>query len=165
MNKKTTHAFGDKLYLLGIDHDGKYVWLPKHKWQCGWYYSMGYVEIYTNHKHPERAKDISSHSHLSYELKRASASSYVTPEALVGENGFLAETTLDKDDLWKFQELLWSAYKLKEAAEIFSRGGAHITTNPCHDTLKDEEMYNTTNRMIDEVLTELENLLDDGAEN
>lgn len=63
MRKKVTKAFGKEIYLLYIDDEGHKCWLEYPSWDCGWYWGFGYIETYTNNNYPEKAKDISSHTH------------------------------------------------------------------------------------------------------
>jgi len=65
MNKIRSHAFGRDVYLLGERKTGEWVWLEAPQWNCDWYWGFGYIEEYTVNKHPERARDIQSHSHWS----------------------------------------------------------------------------------------------------
>lgn len=65
MKKRTTKAFGKKVYLLGTDEYDRYLWLEAPSWDCGWYWGFGYIEEYTNHKNPSIAIDINMHTHWS----------------------------------------------------------------------------------------------------
>lgn len=37
--KKTINKFG-KHYLLGINKEGKHIWLEEPSWDCGWYWGF-----------------------------------------------------------------------------------------------------------------------------
>ena len=63
MKKKIINKFG-KHFLLGINHDGEYVWLEKESWDCGWYWGFGYLHTYSNNRCPERSRDLNSHFHF-----------------------------------------------------------------------------------------------------
>ena len=64
MEKQTLTIFGKKNYLLGTDQNGRKLFLVAPSWDCGWYWGFGYIETYTNNRHPERSKDIASHNHF-----------------------------------------------------------------------------------------------------
>ena len=63
LKKKTINKFG-KHYLLGVNKDGKHVYLEEPSWDCGWYWGFGYLHGYTNDKAPELSRDISFHTHF-----------------------------------------------------------------------------------------------------
>lgn len=65
LNKHEFSKFGDTFRLLYVDNDGTKVYLQKHKWDCDWYWGMGYLETFTNNNNPEKSYDISSHFHFS----------------------------------------------------------------------------------------------------
>lgn len=135
ISKKTNHAFGKKIFLLGRDKDGINYWLEESKWECGWYWGFGYVETYTNNHKPHLSKDISSHQHLSCIMEKKG--DFLVHN--IFDSPILVETTFSEKDGWILSELIKSAYQLKESAELFSRGGSHITTNPCYQLIKNQD--------------------------
>ena len=130
LDKRTEEAFGKKVYLIGMNMDGDYIWLEEPKWDCGWYWGFGYIETYTNNKHPEKSKDIDSHSHFNSCIagyKHKDGEYIHHPHA----NPDLAITTLTPRESWLLAEYMKTYYTLKESAGVFNRGGSHLTS--CDD--------------------------------
>lgn len=73
MKKQITHAFNKQIYLLGKNKHNKLVWLEEPSWDCDWYWGFGYMETYTNNTNPSKARDISSHTHLTLKFYKARA--------------------------------------------------------------------------------------------
>lgn len=140
MKKEKRRAFGKDIYLLGADSDGIRYWLERASWDCGWYWGFGYVETYTNNKSPERSRDIQSHQHFNgLFLERNIFDSF---------KELLTETPLDNNEIWKLLELMKTFYTLRETAETYNRGGAHITTNPIKEQIQNKEEENRINQKI-----------------
>jgi len=79
MEKKTSEAFGKKIWLLGRNEYGEHVWMEEPTWDCGWYWGSGYLETYTNDRSPKNSRDISSHSHFTnFELDNMIVNDYHT---------------------------------------------------------------------------------------
>ena len=94
MEKKTSKAFGKKVWLLGQDKDGINYWLEEPSWDCGWYYGFGFVETYTHNTRPDLARDINSHQHFdSLFLNGPKCSKDMFKE-------FFVETPLSDDEIW-----------------------------------------------------------------
>ena len=55
---------------------------------------------------------------------------------------------LDSKTLWKFCELVLTAYALKETAEVLGRGGSHMTENPCADIIKNKDEVKRINEIV-----------------
>lgn len=127
MNKRTSKAFGKKIFLLGTI-DGKYVWLEEPVWDCGWYWGFGYVEQYTNHRNPSRARDISMHTHW-----------HTIHEKKVNPFG---EMVMSTEEYNLVKHLFSEFYKYKELAES------------CHNVEGREEDYKHINEVI---IPELQN--------
>ena len=103
MEKRTSHAFGKDVYLLGKDKYNEVVWLESPKWDCGWYWGFGYIETYTNQNNPSMAKDITCHTHWDSIHENDS-------------NPFI-ETTFSKDEYKELKTLFVRFYKLTKKAE------------------------------------------------
>lgn len=144
ISKKTYYAFGKKIFLLGRDKDGINYWLEESKWECAWYWGFGYVETYTNNSKPHLSKDINSHQHLSSIFGKQG--DVFVPN--IFDSPILVETTFNEQEGWILSELIKSAYQLKESAELFVRGGSHITTNPCFQLVKNEDWAKKINSEI-----------------
>ena len=140
MKKENKIAFGKKIYLLGSDAEGVRYWLEAPSWDCGWYWGFGYVETYTNNKNPERARDVSTHQHFDgLFLKKDIFNSY---------KKLLINRTLSDKEIWQLLELMRTFYTLKESAELFGRGGSHITENPSKEILKNKEITEHINKKL-----------------
>lgn len=142
MNKKTTYAFGKKIYLLGADKDGVKYWLEAPSWDCGWYWGFGYVETYTNNKNPNKARDINSHQHF-YSLFLNS-----NVCAFDAFKEFFKETTLSKDEIWILLDYMKSFYALRETAETLGTGYSHMTERAKIEEVKNVEMTKEINEKI-----------------
>lgn len=154
MKKTTDHAFGKEVYLLGIDENGTKYWLKEPKWDCGWYWGMGYIETYTNKNHPHLAKDISSHQHFDSTILNKKQNGFDEFKS------FFKESVLNDNELWKLIELFKTAYTLQETAAIFGEGGSHYTINPCEEILQSKEKAkNINNVLLPALFTEIKKLL------
>ena len=142
MKKRKTNAFGKDVYLLGKDEDGIFYWLEKASWDCDWYWGGGYVETYTNNEHPEYSRDIESHQHFDglFFNKRKNGFDLF--------NEFFAETPLTKNEIWELCELMKSFYIAREYSDMLYRGGAHYTSNPAKEAIKNEEEYERINKIV-----------------
>ena len=142
MDKKKSHAFGKDIYLLGADAEGTNYWLEKASWDCDWYWGFGYVETYTNNRVPSKSKDISSHQHfdgLFFNTGKMSFDAF---------KEFFAETPLSDKEIWKLLELMKSYYIAKEYAFMLHTGGAHFTSNPCADIIRDLSEWDRINKVV-----------------
>lgn len=153
LNKKTINKFG-KHYLLGINHDGEYVWLEKESWDCGWYWGFGYLHTYTNNKQPERSKDITAHFHFDSTFLKGSE------HARDKFKKYFKETVLTDDEIWELVDYMKTFYTLKSVAELFKNGYSHQTERAKIESLKSEEQYDLVNKVwLPEVFKRLEKLL------
>lgn len=155
MKKQKSHAFGKDQYLLGMDKDGIYYWLEESKFECGWYWGIGYVETFTNNEKPNMAKDINSHSHFdSMFLKQTNKNGYDAFKM------FFEETVLTEKETWTLIELMKTLYTLREYSDTIYRGGSHYTKNPLSEKIKNQSEYDRINKeLIPSVLQEIYNLL------
>lgn len=136
VSKRKSHAFGKDIYLLGRIN-GENHWLEAGKWDCGWYWGFGYVETYTNGAFPDRARDISSHSHVnSLIFKKPEKYDFDKKAFVLGSEYLhhwneldLEQTTLTDQESWEFSDLMKSFYTLREAAEIYHSGNSHLTSS------------------------------------
>lgn len=154
MDKRISHAFGKDIYLLGKRKDGDLIWLEAAKWDCDWYWGFGYIETYTNNLCPDKARDISSHSHWSglvgkqerYDFDKkvfVLDSKYIYH---LNENPDMAETVLTDRESWELADLMKTFYTLKDMAEIYHSGNSHLTsTGVC---LKDKEREDHINQVL-----------------
>lgn len=155
MKRKTVRVFGETSYLLGKGKDGTFYYLVEPTWDCGWYWGLGYVHSYTNNTQPTRSRDISSHKHFN--------SMFLDKDLYHGFKEFFVETPLADREIWKLLELMQSAYTMRSMADMCCTGGAHITSNPCAELLRDKVMYKRINDvLLPAVFEQVRNLLAGG---
>lgn len=141
MKKIKTEAFGKDVYLLGVKN-GIYYWLEQAKWECSWYWGLGYVETYTNNKHPEIARDIKSHQHfdgLFFDGPSHGFDNFKT---------FFNDTPFKDSEIWQIMEIMKSLYTLREYSDMLHCKGAHYTSNPCKDIIWNEQEYKRINKEV-----------------
>lgn len=152
LKKAVYQAFGKKVYLLGEDSEGTRYYLESASWDCGWYWGFGYIESYTNNKHPDLARDVESHSH---------ADNFYS-EWWGGEDSKLVNTTFTESEGWELAELFKQFYTLRDSAEMFGRGGCHISTSKAtKDIIKDEKLAERINKeMLPKVFERIYQILE-----
>lgn len=153
MKKKQINKFGTH-YLLGINHNGEYVWLEKESWDCGWYWGFGYLHTYTNNKQPERSKDISSHFHFDSTFLNKNKSSRDAFKE------YFKETVLTDSEIYELCDYMKTFYTLKSVAELFKHGYSWQTEKAKIEDLKSEEQRDLVNKVwLPEVFKRIEELL------
>ena len=154
MKKKTSHAFGKTVYLLGQDEDGINYWLEEPSWDCGWYWGFGYVETYYKNKLPSQAADIDSHQHFDGLFLDG-------PEC--GKEmfkKFFKETPLTDDEIWELTDYMKTFYTLKSVAELFKHGYSWQTGRAKIDSLENKEQEDLVNKVwLPEVFERIKKLL------
>ena len=156
MEKKTSKAFGKKVWLLGKDKDGINYWLEEPSWDCGWYYGFGFVETYTHNTRPDLARDINSHQHFdSLFLNGPKCSKDMFKELFV-------ETPLSDDEIWELVDYMKTFYTLKSVAELFKHGYSWQTSKAKIDQLQSDEQNDLVNKVwLPEVFKRIEKLFED----
>ena len=156
MEKKTSKAFGKKVWLLGKDKDGINYWLEEPSWDCGWYYGFGFVETYTHNTRPDLARDINSHQHFdSLFLNGPKCSRDMFKE-------FFVETPLSDDEIWELVDYMKTFYTLKAVAELFKHGYSWQTSKAKIDQLQSDEQNDLVNKVwLPEVFKRIEKLFED----
>ena len=156
MEKKTSKAFGKKVWLLGKDKDGINYWLEEPSWDCGWYYGFGFVETYTHNTRPDLARDINSHQHFdSLFLNGPKCSKDMF-------KGFFVETPLSDDEIWEVVDYMKTFYTLKSVAELFKHGYSWQTSKAKIDQLQSDEQNDLVNKVwLPEVFKRIEKLFED----
>ena len=142
MKKHIVNVFGKKHYYLGSDAAGTKYYLQAAKFDCGWYWGGGYVETFTNNRNPEESRDISSHQHFDSLIFNRKNNGFDNFKNLFVNNPFTDE------EIWTLCELLKSFYIMREYSDCIYRGGAHYTTNPAKDTIKNETEYKRINEIV-----------------
>lgn len=142
MQKVVTHAFGKKVYLLGLGKDGCHYWLEEPSWDCDWYWGFGYVETYTYDTNPSISHDINSHQHFDGLFLNGPKDCH----SMFTE--FFEETPLTEEEIFQLLELMETFYTLRKAANTFVRGGSHITKNQFKDIVKNERYAKELNTVV-----------------
>ena len=157
MKKRTENAFGKKVYLLGENKDGEYVWLKAPSWDCNHYWGFGYIKTYTNNKNPQNARDITSHTHYDTSVTTEIDGKHIHH---INDHPDFIETVLTESESWILSELMKTFYILKETSSLFELGSAHITTNPLNKILKNNGVYHMINKfLLPAVFKEIDKLL------
>ncbi len=138
INKPTTF-WVDKPYLpkflLGHRKDGDArTFLEAPTWDCNWYWGFGYLRNCDGYFHlhnfqqPQNVHGVKRNINM----RDALLEDYDLNERI-------------KNDLWTFCELVETVYTLREAAEVYNRGGSHYAVNPCVNSIKNAEEYRRIN--------------------
>lgn len=106
------------------------IYLSAPSWDCGWYWGFGYLW------------NRNCHYHLSGLNEGKNQSLY---DAI---KEHFEDLQITNNKLWVFCELVSTAYKLKEAAEVLRSGGSNYTTNPLKELIKNEEETKRINEII-----------------
>ena len=122
MKKKTSHAFGKKVFLIGTDKNGEKCWLEEGTWDCGWYWGFGYIEVYTNQNNPNASSNIRLHTHFDGRMGEHKANWF---DAFKAE---FPKSVLSDDEIWELCDLMQSFYTLKATAELLCRGNSNLTS-------------------------------------
>lgn len=139
MEKLVREINGKKNYLLGTK-DGDTYYLEEAHWECDWYWGLGYVESYIG----RGTSDRSWRSHRHFDTLFLEPAKFKE-----GFRNFFDETVdLTDNEIWKLLELMKSAYLAREYSDMIYRGGAHYTSNPCKETIKDEAEYKRINEVV-----------------
>ena len=168
-----------KRWYLGKTKKERYgasepVYLEDFKWECGWYWSGGYIGNRNFHAHFDGAfldvPDSRGHS-----LGRFFDPWTILPEYLkkrdvsIIRNGaslweslsfFLDEAQYNVGEWWRIKDLFKQFYVLKEAAEVFQYGG-HMTSEGRSEGEINKKMAGMINKHIETVLIpEIRRVLD-----
>lgn len=120
-----------KDFRIGV-LDGRGVALRVPSFDCDWYWGFGYLGNRDCHFHLnwlESMDDKLNNKNLFDQLK-----------GLFGDS-----LTIPDKNLWQFCEIVKTIYSLKDAAEVFGRGGSHYTTNPDAEAIKDTDIVEKIN--------------------
>lgn len=149
LEKEKAHILGSTYYLLGMDENKVKYYLEKGKFECGWYWSGGYIETFNRNK-----SDIDLHTHYDTGDVNGLRFSYYNDFDKIFKT-----CTLTDSEKWKFHELMRTFYTAKEAMEMSYRGGSHITFNPLSDLIQNKAVYDHYNNLIEKIHEELDKLL------
>jgi len=139
----------DKGYLIGVK-DNEYIYLEKPSWNCYWYWAFGYLEYYYKNLKNDHRK----HTHFDI----------VFLETQIG-SGYdifkkLDRCVLNDKEIWLLLDYMSTFYKLREAAEVFTRGDSNYTACASQDFIKNIDIRDNINKVIlQRLFGEIHNLL------
>jgi hypothetical protein len=126
------------------DLGGEKLYLYKHSWDCEWYWGMGYIG------------NKNLHTHFDITFLQGKTKYDITE--------VFSSTHLNQANWWTILEMFSSAYKLREVADLYHRGGSHITTNLCKAKLQDKELSDRINKDLELVLDTVWKYIQDSIE-
>jgi len=118
MKKKTVVFHGKEMYLLGKDEGNTHYYLEEPSWDCDWYWGFGYIQGFNGGR-------ITDGSHASHEHADKFMSEWFMETN--GSKPRLKEMTFSEKEGWELSELFKRFYTLRESAEMFGRGGCHVS--------------------------------------
>ena len=125
----------------GTSADGENVYLTKHSWDCGWYWSLGYLGNNNCHFHFDsilHIKDSKNNiKHLASELFQT--------------------TNITDKEWWVIRDLFVQAYALKEAAAVYRHGGHQSALEGVTDIIRSPDMAKFINADLEKLLDVLWN--------
>ena len=110
----------DKILLGKIDKEN--IYLTKHKWDCGWYWSFGYVGNKNMHFHIESLMQSETDINMIFD-----------------------STNLTQAAWWAIRDLFLQAYGLQKAAEIYKHGANQCRVEGLTDLLKSQDKADSIN--------------------
>lgn len=105
-----TTKFQKRIKLGTVDNAPIFLSAPS--WDCGWYWGFGYLGNKDCHYHVD---GLQKGVNLFDGFKNHFGESFILK---------------NDSDIWELAELFATFYTLKEAAEVYERGGSHYTSNP-----------------------------------
>lgn len=139
---------GKSYYLLG-KRDNKKVWLVQGSFDCGWYWGVGYVQVFNRNY-----SDIVEHTHFD--------SLFFNKRQFSGDvfRQYFDEIVLSDKEVYTLMELMKTIYTMRDYSDTIYTGGAHITNNLVSDLIKNDVEYKRINEVvIPELLNKVYELL------
>lgn len=130
----------DKIYFGTRKDDNSQIYIDKPTFDCGWYWSFGYLGNKNCHYHLKAYQE----KDIVYIDKFDKLHILTENRNVCMRDALLQDYELNpkiEANLWQFCELALTIYALKESAEIFHRGGSYMTTNPGKTMLKNDSLY------------------------
>lgn len=124
-----------KKFYLGTDRREKF-FLLRPEWECDWYWSLCQIvsnKTWTHLNHISHINPKCGDQCLFDQLKNTFGNSL---------------SITDDHDLWTFTEIVQTLYTLRKSAEVFYRGGSHISENPDAKLLKCAIAVNKINNVL-----------------
>lgn len=129
-----------KVFFGTRKSDNTRIYITKPSFDCDWYWSFGYLGNKNEHYHLESYQQ---KTHF-FKLETGEFKLITEQRNINMYDALLADYALNpiiELNLWTFCELAKSIYTLKEAAELFHRGGSHYTKNPGQSKLQNQSLY------------------------
>ena len=112
------------------------------------------MHTYTNNANPERAKDLSMHTHFNCMFLKGPD---CCKDMFVN---YFKETVLTDNEIWTLCDLMMTYYTLKKSAELFRHGYSYCTEKAKIDKLKSPMTEDLINKvLLPEVFKKIEQLL------
>ena len=146
MNKKTFEWHGKKHYFLGNDSDGIGMYYVESKFDCDWYWGIGYIQQFSNNRNPQRSADIITHTHWDYLFQMEEERH--GRRHVDAFNAIFHDSPFTNDEKWKIMELMNALYTARKYSDMLHIGGGNYTLNPCKDVIKNEEEYKRINEVV-----------------
>ena len=140
---KTIRTYKHKTLLGQVN--GENIYLTSPSWDCDWYWGFGYLGNKNCHYHIDGLKTIETYNFGKKCFEYEFVNLYDGLKRHFDEGTFIV--TKDKD-IWKLAELFASFYLLRKTAEMYHLGGAHYTSNPCKDLIKNDIEYQRINNEV-----------------
>lgn len=138
-----------KIYIGKLKSEGNHsiyagekLWLSKHTWDCGWYWSLGYIGN----------KDL--HAHFKVFLQDTKCASEIFEEQMFTDN-----------EWWVIRDLFAQAYALKKAAEIYKYGGHQTSKRGVTDIIKSEDKADEINADLKAVIDKVWDFMNECIKN
>lgn len=152
---KTLREYPAKFHIG--NHDGQNIYLSAPSWDCGWYWGFGYLGNSQCHYHVDGLK-----TREWYDTEKKCFRSERRSLYDGFREHFGSSLKITSKDLWTLCELFTTFYVLRETAEVLGRGGAHQSTNPLAELIKNPAEVERINGTIlpavfDEIYKILEN--------
>jgi len=129
----TANISKERILLGHRKDDGAPIYLTKHSWSCGWYWSFGWMGNRNEHFHFE---------------------AYLDGQAKMPADLFRS-TNISAAEWWVIRDLFIQAYALQEAAAAYRHGGHQTTLAGTTDLLKDQSKADALNADLERLLTVL----------
>lgn len=115
-------------YFGKLKETGERIYITAPSWDCGWYWSFGYL----------------GNAHCHYHLDGV-AKGRCLRDALLDDYELAPWV---QDNIWTFCELAMTAYALKQTVEVLGHGGSHYSTNPCAEVIKNPDEVTRINTVV-----------------
>ncbi len=111
---------------------GETIYISKHSWDCGWYWSFGYLSNKNCHFHLNSLWSVNNQLLMSADI--------------------FSDTNITEKEWWVIRDLYMQAYALKEAAAVYQYGGHQTCLTGVTDMLKNQAMADQLNKDLEKLL-------------